>query len=358
MIAQELEVSLHMAFVEACQQRHEFITVSTCCWHCLITQRRRRCCALRPTSTTCVIAVQFHQRQHAPGGRHRRGGHPAHAGLPARHPAPSCTCSPPATARRKSPAPTCWWRSSARKTCTPCIPAPAGRDPPGCGELHRPRHQAGEPSPRCRSGRPEESRSRKKERRREGGAAGAVHGQPEPGRQGRQDRSADRARLRGERARSRSRAAAARTTRCWWVRPAWARPRSPKGWLAHHRERMCRDPGRGHGVFARHGRLLAGTGTAAISSSAERKAVLKQLETIPTPSCSSTRSTPDRCGARRGHAGRVQPAEAGAVQRAAQSASARPPFTEYRGIFERDRRCRAVPEDRRGRTDGARPSRS
>ena len=27
MIAQELEVSLHMAFVEACQQRHEFITV-------------------------------------------------------------------------------------------------------------------------------------------------------------------------------------------------------------------------------------------------------------------------------------------------------------------------------------------
>ena len=28
MIAQELEVSLHMAFVEARQQRHEFITVS------------------------------------------------------------------------------------------------------------------------------------------------------------------------------------------------------------------------------------------------------------------------------------------------------------------------------------------
>ena len=27
MIAQELEVSLHMAFVEARQQRHEFITV-------------------------------------------------------------------------------------------------------------------------------------------------------------------------------------------------------------------------------------------------------------------------------------------------------------------------------------------
>ncbi len=29
MIAQELEVSLHMAFVEARQKRHEFITVGT-----------------------------------------------------------------------------------------------------------------------------------------------------------------------------------------------------------------------------------------------------------------------------------------------------------------------------------------
>jgi ATP-dependent Clp protease ATP-binding subunit ClpA len=47
------------------------------------------------------------------------------------------------------------------------------------------------------------------------------------------------------------------------------------------------------------------------------KAVLKRSRTSRTPSCSSTRSTPDR--RRRGvgrHAGRVQPAQAGAVRRA------------------------------------------
>ena len=36
MIAQELEVSLHMAFVEARQQRHEFITVEHLLMACLL----------------------------------------------------------------------------------------------------------------------------------------------------------------------------------------------------------------------------------------------------------------------------------------------------------------------------------
>ena len=55
MIAQELEVSLHMAFVEARQQRHEFITVEHLCWRCWITLAQPRCCApAPPTSMTCA----------------------------------------------------------------------------------------------------------------------------------------------------------------------------------------------------------------------------------------------------------------------------------------------------------------
>jgi len=46
MIAQELEVSLHMAFVEARQQRHEFITVE----HLLLALLVR----VRPTWTICA----------------------------------------------------------------------------------------------------------------------------------------------------------------------------------------------------------------------------------------------------------------------------------------------------------------
>jgi len=45
MIAQELEVSLHMAFVEARQARHEFITVEHLLLACSTTRQRLKCCA-------------------------------------------------------------------------------------------------------------------------------------------------------------------------------------------------------------------------------------------------------------------------------------------------------------------------
>jgi len=45
MIAQELEVSLHMAFVEARQQRHEFITVEHLLLALLGQPQRRRSAA-------------------------------------------------------------------------------------------------------------------------------------------------------------------------------------------------------------------------------------------------------------------------------------------------------------------------
>jgi ATP-dependent Clp protease ATP-binding subunit ClpA len=69
MIAQELEVSLHMAFVEARQQRHEFITVE----HLLLALLDNPSAAevLRACSANIDdlrIAVQLHQGQHAAGG--------------------------------------------------------------------------------------------------------------------------------------------------------------------------------------------------------------------------------------------------------------------------------------------------
>ena len=89
MIAQELEVSLHMAFMEARQKRHEFITVE----HLLLAlldnpsaaEVLRACAAnideLRKSLTEFI-------KEHTPqvaGTRRRR--HPADAGLPARDPA-------------------------------------------------------------------------------------------------------------------------------------------------------------------------------------------------------------------------------------------------------------------------------
>ena len=55
MIAQELEVSLHMAFVEARQKRHEFITVE----HLLLALIDNplppmRCAPAVPSPTRCV----------------------------------------------------------------------------------------------------------------------------------------------------------------------------------------------------------------------------------------------------------------------------------------------------------------
>jgi len=50
MIAQELEVSLHMAFVEARQARHEFITVEHLLLALLDNRRQQRCCVPAPAT--------------------------------------------------------------------------------------------------------------------------------------------------------------------------------------------------------------------------------------------------------------------------------------------------------------------
>ena len=89
MIAQELEVSLHMAFVEARQKRHEFITVE----HLLLALLDNPSAAevlqgLRGEHRRAAQAAhRLHHRAHAAPVAGTRGRHAAHAGLPARHPA-------------------------------------------------------------------------------------------------------------------------------------------------------------------------------------------------------------------------------------------------------------------------------
>jgi ATP-dependent Clp protease ATP-binding subunit ClpA len=103
MIAQELEVSLHMAFVEARQQRHEFITVE----HLLLAlldnpsaaEVLRACAAniedLRKSLSTFI-------RENTPTvGVPKRSTRNPRSGSSGSSSARSCTCSPPAAARRK-----------------------------------------------------------------------------------------------------------------------------------------------------------------------------------------------------------------------------------------------------------------
>ena len=120
MIAQELEVSLHMAFVEARQQRHEFITVE----HLLLAlldnpsaaEVLRACAAniedLRKSLTTFI-------KENTPtvGGTEEVDTQPT-LGFQRVIQRAIMHVQSTARARRKSPAPTCWWRSSARRIRT------------------------------------------------------------------------------------------------------------------------------------------------------------------------------------------------------------------------------------------------
>src|SRR5258708_6904558 len=100
MIAQELEVSLHMAFVEARQQRHEFITVE----HLLLALLDN------PSAAEVLRACSANiDDLRSALSNFIKDNTPQVAGL----------CNPPATARRKSRAPTCSWPSSVRRIRTP-----------------------------------------------------------------------------------------------------------------------------------------------------------------------------------------------------------------------------------------------
>ncbi len=144
MIAQELEVSLHMAFVEARQQRHEFITVE----HLLLALLDNpsaaevlRACSANIDDLRKSLAGFIKENTPTVGG-YRRGRHAADAGLPARDPARDHARAvhrqrQEGSDRRQRAGRDLRREGFARRL----LPAPAGRDAPGRGELHRPRHQ-------------------------------------------------------------------------------------------------------------------------------------------------------------------------------------------------------------------------
>ena len=365
MIAQELEVSLHMAFVEARQQRHEFITVE----HLLLAlldnpsaaEVLRACSAniddLRKSLSNFI-------KDNTPAGRrHRRRRHPADAGFPARDPARHHACAVHRQRQEGSHRRQRAGRDLRREGfARGLLPAPAGRDAPGRGELHRPRHQE-ERSARARQGRrivfQRERRGRREER--EGFAAGAVHAEPEPGGQGRQDRSADRPRVRG-RARDpdpvpppQEQPAAGRRGR-----RGQDRDRRRPG-LAHRAEGSARDPGRLQRVFAGHGRAAGRHQVPRrLRAAPEGRAQVAQGQAQRDP---VHRRDPHADRRRRGigrHAGRVQPAQAGALELGRAQVHRRDDVHRVpRHLREGRGPVAALPEGRRGRAErGRRRSRS
>ena len=93
------------------------------------------------------VAHQLHQGQHAPGRRQRRRGHATHAGLPARDPARHHARAKhgqrqEGSHRRQRAGGDLWRKGFARRV----LPAPAGRDAAGRGQLHRPRHPQERPA--------------------------------------------------------------------------------------------------------------------------------------------------------------------------------------------------------------------
>src|SRR5258706_537225 len=108
MIAQELEVSLHMAFVEARQKRHEFITVE----HLLLALLDNptaaevlRACAANIEELRKALGDFIAAHTPTVAGTEEIDTQPT-LGFQRVISARSCTSSP--RARRKSPAPTCW----------------------------------------------------------------------------------------------------------------------------------------------------------------------------------------------------------------------------------------------------------
>jgi ATP-dependent Clp protease ATP-binding subunit ClpA len=343
MIAQELEVSLHMAFVEARQQRHEFITVE----HLLLAlldnpsaaEVLRACAAniddLRKSLTQfikdntptvggtdevdtqptlgfqrviqrAIMHVQHRQRQEGSDRRQRAGRDLRREGLAA-------------------------------------VPAPAGRHAPGRGQLHRPRHQEDRPEPP----KAPEGQAQATGRRAGGGRQAkaspleqftqnlnqqAKDGKIDPliGRESEVERVIQiLCRRRKNNPLLVGEAGVGKTAIAEGL--AW---RITEGDVPE----VLADAV----VYSLDmGALLAGTKYRG-DFEQRLKAVLKRSRTAPRHPVHRRDPHADR--RRRGlgrHAGRQQPAQAGAVLRPLKCIGATT-FTEYRGIFEKDAACRGA----------------
>ena len=143
MIAQELEVSLHMAFMEARQKRHEFITVE----HLLLAlldnpsaSEVLRACAADIDELRKLLAEFV--TEHTPILSGRGGRHPADARLPARDPArdPARAVLRQEGSDRRQRAGGDFRREGFARGV---FPAPEGRDAPRRRQLHLARHHQG-----------------------------------------------------------------------------------------------------------------------------------------------------------------------------------------------------------------------
>ena len=103
MIAQELEVSLHMAFVEARQQRHEFITVEHLLMALLDNPSAAevlRACSANLDELRKSLAQFIKENTPTVGGSDEVDTQPT-LGFQRAFSAPSCMCRAPAAGRRK-----------------------------------------------------------------------------------------------------------------------------------------------------------------------------------------------------------------------------------------------------------------
>ena len=253
MIAQELEVSLHMAFVEARQKQHEFITVE----HLLLAMLDNpsaaevlKACGVDLDELRGVLA-DFIQRAHAAPAPALGRRHAADAGLPARDPArdPARPVVGQEGSHRRQRAGGDLRREGIARRL---FPEPAWRHPPRRRQLHRARHhqdaaaeagEAGEPRARTRAaasrrvrstptrinlnahgeGRQDRSadRPRARARARDPGAVPPPQEQSAAGRRSRRGQDRDRRRARAPHQRRRRARAPARSTRS--IRSTWAR---------------------------------------------------------------------------------------------------------------------------------------
>ena len=139
---------------------------------------------------------------------------------------------------------------------------------------------------------------------------------------------------------SRCSAAAGRTTRSTWARPAWARRPSPRGWrCASTRSKVPeRAQGRDRSSRWTWARCSPAPSSAASSRSGSRR-VLKALQKQPGRHPLHRRDPHHRRRRRdqRRLDGRVEPAQAGAGQSGKLRCIGSTTYQEYKASFERDR---------------------
>ena len=288
-------------------------------------------------------AHRFHQRAHAAAVAAFGRRHAAHAGIPARHPARDparAVVGQEGSHRRQRAGRDLRREGIARRL----FPEPARRHAPRRRQLHRARHHQ-ESAGEAGEGR---GQGRRRRRERDAGRARFVHRQPEHDGEAGQDRSADRPRARA-RARDPGAVPPAQEQSAAGRRGRRGQDRDRRrARAADQRARSARAAARIPGLLARHGRA------------ARRHQVPRRFRAAPEGGAEAARRKSEvdpvhrrdphdhRRGRRvRRHARRVEPAEAGAVDRRAEVHRRHDLRRVPADLREGPRAVAALPEGRR-----------